>query len=198
MNISFWSPNVTVDIKKLKPPPPAICEFWFFTLWVVFFPTSNSRSIKSFSLQMQLLNSNGFRWHSIAHLSVCAIEKASTGLPDTTKWFRTHKHTHSQCPMLFPICVCVCSRGIWSEFVICDIFPVVAKAKEILLFHWWATRNSRFQALLITYFQYWRCWFHSTLNSDSEYESWYHSNIHWQWILTHLSNYCLGAGQTVT
>lgn len=149
---------------------------------------------------MQLLNSNGFRWHSIAHLSVCAIEKASTtGLPDTTKWFR---HTHTLTMSNAISCMCVRSRGLWSEFVIRDIFPVVVKAKEILLFHWWVTsklsRNSRFQALLITYLHYWHCWFHSTLNSDSEYESWYHSNIHWQWILTHLSSFCLGAGQTVT
>lgn len=56
---------------------------------------------------MQLLNSNGFRWHSIAHLSVCAIEKASTtGLPDTTKWFR-HTHTLTMSNAISYMCVCV-------------------------------------------------------------------------------------------
>lgn len=136
------------------------------------------------------------------HISLCALLKKHQllGYQIQQNGLDTHTHTHNvQCYFLY---VCVCSRGLWSEFVIRDIFPVVAKAKEILLFHWWVTsklsRNSRFQALLITYLQYWRCWFHSTLNSDSEYESWYHSNIHWQWILTHLSSFCLGAGQTVT
>lgn len=140
------------------------------------------------------------------NLSVCAIDftdKASTTRLPEILVCQSSLDTHSQhlmCAM--SVCVSACSRGIWSEFVICDIFPLRLWRQKKLCYctaEWpKLSRYSRFQALLISYLQYWQCWFHSTLNSDSEYQGWYHSDIHWQWILTHLSSFCPRAGQTVT
>ncbi len=59
-----------------------------FVLYIVkvFFLSKSRSIIMLFTIQTQLLYSNGFRWHSTANLSVCAIDftdKASTtGLPE--------------------------------------------------------------------------------------------------------------------
>lgn len=67
-----------------------------------------------FTIQTQLLYSNGFRWHSMANLSVCAIDftdkTSTTGLPEILVC-QSSLDPHSQCPMC-AMCVSACSRGI--------------------------------------------------------------------------------------